>query len=1199
MTSDGARGRSLSCPVEAEEVGSTPARVRDPVLDDLERAYLGGNLVVFAGHGVSTAAGLPSRERLLGLIVERARARGAEGELCREIQTLADQRRVMDALTAVKDTVSANEFCATIERHLDDQGFEVPDIASAIAALSPRAVLTTSLDLLLERAFLGRWPALARATGNIAQRHRFILKLFGTLLDRSTWVLTRDEHDRVTHHDPHLVRAFSALFASCPLLFVGCDPAADYFQAVLGWVRFLASEQPPNHFALVHTGALTRYLRNELDRLGVRPIAYEDRDGTHVEAVQILRNLRAMRAGETPLDRRASQRNVFEQTLSVAQRVPGGTTVQERSPSHLATIVPEAHLEDASHIEEFNPAPASICPFPGLEFFDEDLADLFFGRDAEINEALQRLGETGDAHRRWLQIDGPSGAGKSSLARAGLVPRVRQGGWIAGSPQRFRTGVFRPGLQPVRALATALRYALEDRLPPGLRSAEALALELDTSDLALTRLLRKHSGDEGFLLVVDQLEEALTLSALEARDRLDRLLAQALLDPGGPLYLVTTIRSDFEAALSVLPELSALLNAHASRYHLRPISAPGLRAAIAGPAQHVGLRWERGLAERLIEDAAATDTSLPLVAHVLHALWTKRDGDLLTHATYDALGGLSGALARSVDPVIERLGAEGSERARRLLLRLVKIGRGAEDTRQTASRAEVLEAAGSDEYAEHLLLRLSGGREPGTADGGAGASVRLVVVSRRDGEDRVDLVHEALLKRWATLRHWIEASRKALERRDDLEAAAKVWEAAGGHEDGLPGGAQLAYLREAEAPGPRARRFLELATALETRRAAERETARLRLEEERNEAQRQRESAERRLADAIELADEVHLAIERDLKYIAGTAAIRRKLLSRTAALLDRAGESSDALHSRMVNHRQRGELALTHDGDLTLAKKEYDAALAINLRLVELVGNNAQYKSELPIAYGKLGEVAHVGGDLAQARGCYEKCLALMMALLTAEPISVRPQRDDLSMVYAKLGALEQESGDLEAARNYFEDAQEQLEALTGAEPKNVNAWRDLSRIFHMLGDVAHLEGDFASAREYHERALELATALSKSEPQNSILRRDLLVSHNKVGDMALTRSDLALARDHYERSLELTRSLLESYPQSLEWQFDLAHVYIRMASWASQSNEATTLRQYRDAGASILDRLERSGRVQGLAVFYELRTALDLLKI
>ena len=54
------------------------------------------------------------------------------------------------------------------------------------------------------------------------------------------------------------------------------------------------------------------------------------------------------------------------------------------------------------------------------------------------------LGATASGHRRWLQIEGPSGAGKSSLARAGLIPKVRAGS-IHGAPAKWRVVVLRPG----------------------------------------------------------------------------------------------------------------------------------------------------------------------------------------------------------------------------------------------------------------------------------------------------------------------------------------------------------------------------------------------------------------------------------------------------------------------------------------------------------------------------------------------------------------------------------------------------------------------------------------------------------------------------------------------------------------------------------------------------------------------------------
>src|SRR5439155_802724 len=75
-----------------------------------------------------------------------------------------------------------------------------------------------------------------------------------------------------------------------------------------------------------------------------------------------------------------------------------------------------------------NPAPisgavvrrAALLPFPGLASFDREDARFFFGRDADIAAVAQKLGETPDGRRRWLQIEGPSAVGKSSLAKAGV-----------------------------------------------------------------------------------------------------------------------------------------------------------------------------------------------------------------------------------------------------------------------------------------------------------------------------------------------------------------------------------------------------------------------------------------------------------------------------------------------------------------------------------------------------------------------------------------------------------------------------------------------------------------------------------------------------------------------------------------------------------------------------------------------------------
>ena len=65
-------------------------------------------------------------------------------------------------------------------------------------------------------------------------------------------------------------------------------------------------------------------------------------------------------------------------------------------------------------------------PYRGLRPLEADDAGIFFGRDAPIVEALDRLrGLRASTPPRLLVILGASGAGKSSFLRAGLFPALR------------------------------------------------------------------------------------------------------------------------------------------------------------------------------------------------------------------------------------------------------------------------------------------------------------------------------------------------------------------------------------------------------------------------------------------------------------------------------------------------------------------------------------------------------------------------------------------------------------------------------------------------------------------------------------------------------------------------------------------------------------------------------------------------------
>lgn len=72
--------------------------------------------------------------------------------------------------------------------------------------------------------------------------------------------------------------------------------------------------------------------------------------------------------------------------------------------------------------------PTPDCPYPGMVPFSEEEAKLFYGRDREIDEAVQR-----PRQHPFLAVVGPSGSGKSSLAYAGIFPALRESGQFDGT----------------------------------------------------------------------------------------------------------------------------------------------------------------------------------------------------------------------------------------------------------------------------------------------------------------------------------------------------------------------------------------------------------------------------------------------------------------------------------------------------------------------------------------------------------------------------------------------------------------------------------------------------------------------------------------------------------------------------------------------------------------------------------------------
>ena len=91
-------------------------------------------------------------------------------------------------------------------------------------------------------------------------------------------------------------------------------------------------------------------------------------------------------------------------------------------------------------------------PFPGLRPFREEEEYLFFGRESQVDSMVNKLANT-----RFLTVVGTSGSGKSSLVNCGLRPALH-GGLMAHAGTAWRMAQFRPGSNPLRAMANAVAH---------------------------------------------------------------------------------------------------------------------------------------------------------------------------------------------------------------------------------------------------------------------------------------------------------------------------------------------------------------------------------------------------------------------------------------------------------------------------------------------------------------------------------------------------------------------------------------------------------------------------------------------------------------------------------------------------------------------------------------------------------------------
>lgn len=452
----------------------------------------------------------------------------------------------------------------------------------------------------------------------------------------------------------------------------------------------------------------------------------------------------------------------FRQRLSDA-----GVTCKLFSNVHeLEKLIYQALIEDVagargpSRSQERITWPEDKSPYPGLLWFNEEYAPLFYGRDREVDELVGKMSEP---EGRVLLISGASGSGKSSLVDAGLWQAVIKEGRLPGSErwvwQRIQPG---DGETPFHSLA----WGLKQKFPSISKRAPDLAKELAGNQTTIGELLAPQlaQGQE-LVLFIDQLEELFTRGFHDEDIR--NFLAQLVETSHHKhirLRVVATVRSEFIARLEESEAILRVLNA-GYNYHLGPVSPRTLQDMIERPAQVTGYDFESGLVDDMLREASQEPGSLPLVAYCLKQLFERRRERTFTRETYHAIGGVAGAIGTQAEQVMTGLDAQARGAFDTVFAELVHLERERPPTRKRASFARFIPDKAAAQFIDALV----------------GSDCRVLVKSGNEQDTVVEVAHEKLFVAWPKLKDWIVGNGEALRLIDYAEEAATRWHDLGEH----------------------------------------------------------------------------------------------------------------------------------------------------------------------------------------------------------------------------------------------------------------------------------------------------------------------------------------------------------------------------------------------------------------------------------
>jgi serine/threonine protein kinase len=345
--------------------------------------------------------------------------------------------------------------------------------------------------------------------------------------------------------------------------------------------------------------------------------------------------------------------------------------------------------------------------------------------------------------------------------------------------------------------------------------------------------------------------------------------------------------------------------------------------------------------------------------------------------------------------------------------------------------------------------------------------------------------------------------------------------------------------------------------------------------------------------------------------FLVAAAGISIALASWALRERDRAEERKRKTEANLKRALGAVDQMLTRVGDVTLVnvpqmepvrRELLQDALGFYQAFLNQEGDNPVIRSEVAVAYRRVGKIQHVLGQPKEAEEAFRQAVALGEELLTESPddpatldkladthkelgvfywdtvrwsqaektlrqgVALREQlgrrdpaypenRTNLAGLHSTLVALYRAMGDLDKAEAAFQTCKALLEDLLGRGDRNARYLMILGNCHVNVALVYGAKDRIAEAEAANQKAVDLFQQLVRGQPEVVDYQKTLAKVYNNLGLLYARERKHSKADAAFQQSIALHEAILHAHPRVVAFRVDVGACYGNMAMHVRRS--------------------------------------------